>query len=280
MKQEKLAKILGERKMKFLSPAKLRIKQCEENEESEKMLQASMEDSGLIQPVAVVGPYSDGTYEIISGQRRVNALKKIDEKIKIPCYILGDSNTPECEIKRMRLESNLTKRAENINSLRLQYCQVLEEIYNGNSKKIRNVWVATADCSDRYCRSFRTLLKYGSPWLIDYVCKEHKWGNSIQVINASIICNKHPNNEKEQKAAVLNFLAERKVKNAKEKHLVDIVKEEDFLGEETDKEMPYEEDLSRSIFYLTRLSEAEHIKSSKSKELLSVMEKVRTKLEV
>lgn len=282
MDKKKLQEKLGSRRLVFIPVQMLKITHidADEDESTQNFMKASIEDSGLLQPVAAVGPYDDDTYEIISGYSRAARLAEIDPQLSVPCYVLGDASISEKEIERMRIESNMTKRRENINELRLRYCQVLEDLYQEDTGKIVRVWVSTADCSARYCCAFRTLLKYGSHWLINYVCSMHQYGNNLQVMQAAKIANQYPSDEIGQKTATLNYLAERKVKNDKERHVAALLKEEHFEDESDDDEIPdsEERDVMRAIQCLKRLNKMDHVRSNA--ELLYLMDQVKKKMEV
>ena len=65
---------------------------------------------GLIEPLAVIGPDEEACYVLISGERRLEALKKLNEEeptedeerkwpVNIPCHVIGPADMPEDDQK-------------------------------------------------------------------------------------------------------------------------------------------------------------------------------------
>lgn len=89
---------------------------------------------GIQSPISVVGPYPDGTYEIIAGERRYLAAKELyeegDEKFRfVPALIIGTSDMNDLE-KELRIEmSNLEVRDDiNLHEHRLNVIQIVKRM--------------------------------------------------------------------------------------------------------------------------------------------------------
>ncbi|MCD7921865.1 MAG: ParB N-terminal domain-containing protein [Clostridiales bacterium] len=73
-------------------------------------LAASIRCLGLIAPLSVAGPDADGNYEILSGERRYEAVSMIKEEDggafpTVPCYIIGPADMDK-DVKRIVVESS------------------------------------------------------------------------------------------------------------------------------------------------------------------------------
>jgi len=70
---------------------KIKVSECNirkrELKRGLESLKESMKSKGLLQPVTVVGPNGDGTYELIMGQRRFSAAKDLEWK-EIPAIVI------------------------------------------------------------------------------------------------------------------------------------------------------------------------------------------------
>lgn len=159
-------------------------------------LQESIFSKGLICPISVVGPDKNGKYIAISGMRRINALKEISESdASIPCYVLKKT-MEKGDIIQIAMDSNTTKRDENINALRLRYCNLLLERADAgefSKAKVSSKLADLAGVTQRTARAVRNLCEKGTP-----VITESFINHEISVMEAEEVVNTFPNSKKDQ----------------------------------------------------------------------------------
>lgn len=81
-------------------------------------------NNGILSPISVIGPYSDGKYKIIDGARRVKAFRNIAKTCDIPCYVVGDHTVSDRDAMLLALSANKVKR-NNDCSLNIQYAKMV-----------------------------------------------------------------------------------------------------------------------------------------------------------
>lgn len=188
----------------------------DETEDSLELLNMSITSSGLIEPISVVGPYKHGDYRVVSGVRRLNAMRlSSDGDITVPCYVLGSASTPEATIERLRVESHLTVRKTDEKAARLVYCELLAREYGIDAAYVKRLKYAFG-CSDRYCRQFRDVMVNGTDILKQSLYRDEC---SLRVGEAAIIANAAPGNAKAQEELLESHFEKRKLKKQLCSHL-------------------------------------------------------------
>lgn len=138
----------------------------------------SIKSVGLITPLSVVGPMDNGKYQILSGERRYRAIRKIaaeDNNLfkEVPCYIFGD-RTMDVLLQQLAIETaNLETRDINKDEHILNIIGILKEMDNG--EKHNNVIKEMGKymkISDRYKRMYRTIFETGTEQTKDLLNKK------------------------------------------------------------------------------------------------------------
>ena len=125
-------------------------------------LKNSIETYGLLDPLAVIGPFDDDTYLIIAGERRFRSICALNDKNPdfmpvIPCHIVGNKDMSELQQKLLIEVSNLETRAFNVNEHRAKVMYILKEMVESGELKDRNM----ATAASTY---FKTSIRYGRYW--------------------------------------------------------------------------------------------------------------------
>lgn len=125
-------------------------------------LKNSIETYGLLDPLAVIGPFDDDTYVIIAGERRFCSICALNDKNPdfmrvIPCHIVGNKDMSELQQKLLIEVSNLETRAFNVNEHRAKVMYILKEMVESGELKDRNM----ATAASTY---FKTSIRYGRYW--------------------------------------------------------------------------------------------------------------------
>lgn len=127
---------------------------------------------GLITPLSVIGPFDNGNYQILSGERRYQAIKKIRQEEEyannyenVACYVVGTKDMDEYEQKLVIESANIETRDFDKNAHILNLVSLLIEMRD--SGKISNEQIATEmdkymSCSERYKRMYKTICARGT----------------------------------------------------------------------------------------------------------------------
>lgn len=295
MKNSKIKEKMTGRTMQMIEIGKLvglngGTDRSNETEEDLSLLRTSLEDSAFIEPVSVAGPYANDTYAIVSGLRRVNALKTIcSMDLQIPCYVIGNADTPLEDLLRMRAEANLTVKRPDENSTRLLYCSMLAKKHGIGSRLIEQMQAATG-LTDRYCRSYRNILVNGTPVLKNAIFSEKK----IRINDAAKIANEAPGNETVQERLLDNYFENKKLKKQcfeQRFHFTGSAKSEKPALTAGTKQMPPAKaaeprpkenlvaaDVENAIYYMLRVCEADEIPEEKREELGALCRRLAEKI--
>lgn len=154
-------------------------------------LKNSLMTYGLLEPLGVIGPLDDGTYMLLSGERRLNALNSLFEEQKIepfqiPVFILGDKDMDEVQQKLIIKTSNLETR-ENMdrNRHKAEIMELLKKQVESDditAKMAAEKAAAFFKTSDRYARYWRMVFFNGDEEIKDMVKN-----NQIDIKSASAL---------------------------------------------------------------------------------------------
>lgn len=91
----------------------------------------SLRSYGIVTPLTVIGPYGDGTFRLIAGERRLTAFRKLKEQGetedgKLPCYVIGTAEMPETEQELLIEVSNVDTR--DIQNKQMHYMKIVRLI--------------------------------------------------------------------------------------------------------------------------------------------------------
>lgn len=170
---------------------------------------ASVRSFGIIEPLALMGPMKDGTYQLLSGERRYKSILHIEEaddvKISIPCYLKGDSTLSK-EMQRIYINAaNLETREPDMrtkNSHRASIMEDLLEIQKSQQFSERSIAAKASElfkCTPAYARYWKLVFTSGTDSLKDLLRE-----NGVSAKNASRISTLTP----EQQEAVVDRIKE------------------------------------------------------------------------
>lgn len=149
------------------------------DEQELSSLQKNISVNGIITPLSVIGPYDDGTYTLISGERRLTAIKNLlmdggNEHLKnVPVYIVGTKDMTE-SMQIILIEASNIETRENINR-KEHYFKVFAEYRkmadNGTIKDRDMARLASNELgvSWRWASHFKAIMEKGAEGLKDAV---------------------------------------------------------------------------------------------------------------
>lgn len=126
---------------------------------------------GLIHGLGVIGPYEDGTYRIISGERRFCAIERIREKEPgrfklVPCKILSTPDLPK-PAQQLTLEiANESIREFDNTPHRLAIMRHLKELADSGEvqeRKVARIMASQLGMSTKYARCYKSIIFNGNP---------------------------------------------------------------------------------------------------------------------
>ena len=127
-------------------------------------LTKDIETYGLLTPLSVVGPYKNGKYKIVNGNRRYYALISMikQEMRTVPVYIVEDKQN-DITCRELYLASNMAN-ADKKSSYMLEYVELVYAEYNGyiplKEKKILfDTCSNLMGISDRYVREAERVVR-------------------------------------------------------------------------------------------------------------------------
>ena len=148
-----------------------------------KDMMATLMSVGLLTPLTVVGPFPDGKYTIISGERRYTGMKKCSEADdydgrfdQVPCYVIHDCNADQT-IQELELEiANLeTRDPADKDKHRFRLVQILKQMATEGKIKEKEIVSIMGRCmkeSNRYKRMYVAIFDKGSEGTKDLVLKK------------------------------------------------------------------------------------------------------------
>lgn len=134
----------------------------------------SLRSYGIVTPLTVIGPYGDGTFRLIAGERRLTAFRKLKEQGetedgKLPCYVIGTAEMPETEQELLIEVSNVdTRDIQNKQMHYMKIVRLIKELVDreGLSKRkemqLRKNYMR---CSERYARFYNQVFENDNPEL-------------------------------------------------------------------------------------------------------------------
>ena len=174
------------RRLEHISAAKIRTNPLNTWGHGElSALKASIKSYGIINPLDVIGPDSEGVYTLLSGERRLILTRQICkedgislEDCLIPCHIIGSADMPEdiqsLYIEAANFESRIETPKDVINEHRAGIVKkLLEMCDSGAIPKRKLVGIASKymQTSDRYARYWTTVFSNGTDELQEMVSK-------------------------------------------------------------------------------------------------------------
>lgn len=137
--------------------------------------------AGLITPLTVIGPFEDGNYRILSGERRITALKQIHDKneedyAEVPCYVVGKSDMPE-PAQKLILEIANEAHRQKYDSIPHRFAIVKHVLQLSEEGKIRKSSVTRISAehlgmTKKYARCFRDIVLSGNANLENLVLQK------------------------------------------------------------------------------------------------------------
>lgn len=125
-------------------------------------LEKSISLYGLIVPLSVIGPFEDGKYTLIAGERRYRCICSGGEKglfhiDDIPCHVVGSKEMSDLNQQLLIELSNLDVRPFNVNEHRARVMDILKQMFESDDITKKEV----AEMSAKY---FKTSDRYGRYW--------------------------------------------------------------------------------------------------------------------
>lgn len=143
-------------------------------------LKQSLRTYGLLTALSVIGPMDDGTYSILSGNRRYKAIEELRkegsaEYAYVPCYVLGNKDMNETIQQLMIEASNQDVRSEDAASRerhRLNIVRLVKKLADDGEIDSKNMVEEAGKymrMSERYRKIYFQLYNNGTEHLQDYV---------------------------------------------------------------------------------------------------------------
>lgn len=135
---------------------------------------------GLIEPLAVIGPDEEECYILISGERRLEALKKLNEEestedeerkwpVNIPCHVIGLADMPEDDQKLLIEIANLESRE--MNEDRTKH---MANVMRLLKRKVESGALSERKIAMKASEYFKTSTRYARYWRLVFMDeKEH-----------------------------------------------------------------------------------------------------------
>lgn len=137
-------------------------------------LVGSIKSCGLIEPLSIIGPDEDGYYEVLSGNRRLHALRGINEETGeysfVPCHIVGTFDMTELEQKLVIETANVETRDFDKNAKIFAILDIIKEMQKdgcASSSFYVKELKKYIGSSDRYRRAIVALSNSGDDELIN-----------------------------------------------------------------------------------------------------------------
>lgn len=124
----------------------------------------SLKSVELITPLSVIGPMTNNTYRLISGERRYKSLCKIMEEtgknIDIPCFIVGTKDMSEHMQSVLIETANLEAREIDIQTLNEHRANIMEQLF----ALVESGELLERDIASKAAEAFKTSDKYARYW--------------------------------------------------------------------------------------------------------------------
>ena len=163
---------------------------------------ASIRSFGILEPLTVMGPFEDGNYMLLAGERRLKSIWRIEQedgvKIPTPCYLKGDSGLSK-ELQKIYIDSaNPESREPDIWTKNEHRESIMENLLimqsNGEftESKIATKASELFKCTPTYARFWKLVFQNGTESL-----KELLKENEISAKNAAKISCLDPEQQEE-----------------------------------------------------------------------------------
>lgn len=144
-------------------------------------LKESIMTFGLLTPLTVIGPFEDGKYSTLAGERRYTVIQDLVGEgykylVDVPCLIVGDKDMNVTLQKLIIETSNLETRNFNKTPHYFKVVELLFELYKGKDVKRSKIVKETANrlkSSKRYGRMIVQIFEKGEESLFE-MAKEGK----------------------------------------------------------------------------------------------------------
>lgn len=199
-KEKRVNQLIKERKFKLIDISSLILqKGCKALSTTDlDLIKDELYSNGVLSPISVIGPYEDGTYKVVDGARRLNALLSMKKIKKAPCYVVHDKYISEKEARILAISANKVQRTDTV-AINMMYAEMYaEECISGrlDYKSYCTCLKETINISTRMCRQYQKIVFNASEKMIALV-KEKK----ISLLNAYTIVNNIENAKEQDKAA-------------------------------------------------------------------------------
>ena len=199
-KEKRVNQFIKERKFKLIDISSLILqKGCKAMSTTDlDLIKDELYSNGVLSPISVIGPYEDGTYKVVDGARRLNALLSMKKIKKAPCYVVHDKYISEKEARILAISANKVQRTDTV-AINMMYAEMYaEECISGrlDYKSYCTCLKETINISTRMCRQYQKIVFNASEKMIALV-KEKK----ISLLNAYTIVNNIENAKEQDKAA-------------------------------------------------------------------------------
>lgn len=243
IRQKRAKELMENRKFARIPSANIRYVDLAEGDA--ELLQAVVEAHGILSPISVCGPYSDGTYKIIDGVRRFKAFMQIPgaDQIDFPCYIV-DKDVDEEERQILALAANAVHRKDDT-GLIYAYIELYERKAAYGEVREDEVSTLVSDATgltNRHVRDFRKVWRKGSPDLIDAV------GTDIPVSTAAKIADSWPEDKAEQTRRLESYVSTPRGQKGKARKELELAAQAQKQGKD-----PVQFSRKKRIDYLSKL---------------------------
>lgn len=213
---------------------------------NEELLQAVVEAHGILSPISVCGPYSDGTYNYFYALViRFKSFMKIPgaDQIDFPCYIV-DKDVDEEERQILALAANAVHRKDDT-GLIYAYIELYERkaAYGEvDETEVSSLISDATGLTGRHVRDFRKVWRKGSSDLIDAV------GTDIPVSTAAKIADAWPEDKAEQTRRLETYVSTPRGQKGKVRKELELAAQAQKQGKD-----PVQFSRKKQIEYLSKL---------------------------
>ena len=236
-------------------------------------LTESIKAVGLMEPLFVFGPDEDGFYTLLSGERRLRAMRAAGKELfpKAPCKVDDNISPSEWE-QKMKIElANLETRNFEKTQHIFNVAELLLDSHNGDRNAAAEEIKSILKCSDRYAGLITMIEKNGTD-----AVKERVRNGSLDILSAGRIANMDEEKQKDTIDAIDAATREKEKKLTRDE-TIDVIKGKKFSGKKTfsqkdldmleddfDDDLNFYDDVSTSVTSNPGANIAFHERNAKS----------------
>lgn len=200
----RIKKLIKDREMKLIPISKIKGKATDKKELKKMQIKGITNEIsryGLLTPISVTGPYKDGTYRIVDGKRRYEAINSsVTADIKIPCYVVA-KDIKKSQVEELSLIANIGKKV-NKNVMLFKYASFLLENKDEDDKRsyYSHTFAAMTGTTVRYANKIMRIVEQATPMMEETILDE-----KISLATAYNII-KEAENEEEQNEMLEKYL--------------------------------------------------------------------------